>query len=135
MGLFSRSKLVLASLFIALSVVSTTAKHAPSSKCNVFDLLEDCKESVVDIAGDGTEKSLGELDQFLISECDGMSGLIVAKCLMKYLCVNHGETAVEHVDECVREVCPLARRLPPKLCHKRRLGGKASFFEEAVLVR
>jgi hypothetical protein len=101
----------------------------------VYDILEDCKKSVIEITPDGTEKSLGELDKFLISECDGMSGLIVAKCLMKYLCINHGEKAVEHVDECVRNVCPLARRLPPKLCHKRRLGGKASFFEETVLVR
>ena len=122
---------LLASLFLA----TISAKHAPSTHCNVYDILEDCKEKVIQFVEDdksATKKSLGELDKYLIDECKGMSGLIVAKCLMKYLCINHGELAVERVDECVRDVCPLAKRLPPKLCHKRRLGGKATFVEEVL---
>lgn len=101
---------------LLLLAVSTTAKHSPSTHCNVYDLLEDCKDNVIQLAG-GEEKNLGELDEFLIEECSEMSGLLVAKCLMKYMCINHGEKAVDSVRDCVQEVCPLARRLPPKLCH------------------
>ncbi|CAB9520526.1 expressed unknown protein [Seminavis robusta] len=128
--MYSRSFLALLALFVSF-FATTTAKHAPSTHCNVYDILEDCKDRVIEITKGGG-KSLGELDNYLIDECKGMSGLIVAKCLMKYLCINHGEKAVERVDECVRDVCPLAKRLPKKLCHKRRLGGKALFVENVL---
>lgn len=110
---------LLSSLFlltITTTVTVVTAKHSPNTHCNVYDLLEDCRDVVVQVAGGG-EKNLGELDQFLIDECSEMSGLLVAKCLMKYMCINHGEAAVDSVRDCVINVCPLARRLPKKLCH------------------
>ncbi|CAB9525607.1 expressed unknown protein [Seminavis robusta] len=131
--MFSRSFLALVTALVwSLFLVSTaTAKHAPSSRCNVYDILEDCKDQVYKITKKG-KKSLGELDDYLIDECQGMKGMIVAKCIMKYLCINHGEKAVRRVDDCVRGVCPLAKHLPPKLCHKRRLGGKASFIEDVL---
>jgi len=106
--------LVLLGCFLAIN-----AKHAPSTHCNVYDLLEDCKDKVVDITPGGDKKMVGDLDKFLIDECSEMSGLLVAKCLMKYLCINHGEEAVDEVRDCVQQVCPLAKRLPPHLCHKR----------------
>lgn len=101
-------------LFLA---TTTGAKHSPNTHCNVYDLLEDCKDTVVDITDEGEGMSLGELDNYLIQECAEMSGLLVAKCLMKYLCLNHGEEAVDKVRDCVLDVCPLARRLPPRVCH------------------
>jgi len=118
MKLFSRSTIALLSIFLSLwTTTLVSAKHAPNTKCNVYDLLEDCKDTVIDISK-GDEKTVGDLDKFLTDECREMSGLLVAKCLMKYLCINHGEKAVEEVKECVQTVCPLAKRLPPKLCHK-----------------
>ena len=116
-NMFRSTILVLLSLLLLVKAL-VAAKHSPNTHCNVYDLLEDCKEKVIDITPEGDRKTVGELDQFLITECGEMSGLLVAKCLMKYLCINHGEAAVEEVRECVQEVCPLARRLPPKLCHK-----------------
>lgn len=73
-------------LFLA-TTISVNAKHSPNTHCNVYDLLEDCKETVVDITDEGEGMSLGELDNYLIDECSEMSGLLVAKCLMKYLCI------------------------------------------------
>ena len=103
-------------LLLAVTTTTTTAKHSPNTHCDVYDLLEDCKSNVIKLA-DGDEKELGELDNYLIEECKEMSGLLVAKCLMKYMCENHGEAAVDSVRDCVVDVCPLARRLPPRLCH------------------
>jgi len=113
---FSVVSRFLLGLFLLLATTVTNAKHSPNTHCNVYDLLEDCRDNVIKLAG-GETKQLGELDKFLIDECSSMSGLLVAKCLMKYLCINHGEKAVDSVRDCVEDVCPLARRMPKKLCH------------------
>jgi hypothetical protein len=117
---YNRMKLLTVLSFV-WAMTFGAAKHSPNTHCNVYDLLEDCKETVVDVADDGGTISVGELDNYLIEECQEMSGLLVAKCLMKYLCINHGEAAVDKVRDCVLDVCPLARRLPPKVCHNRNL--------------
>ena len=57
--------------------------HAANVKCNVFDLLQVCKDSVVDVAESGEDKNLEDLRDLLIEECEEMNGLLVAKCLMK----------------------------------------------------
>lgn len=108
---------VFAVVFFLMASVTVNAKHSPDTHCNVYDLLEDCKESVIDITDEGESMSLGELDKYLIDECAEMSGLLVAKCLMKYLCINHGEEAVDEVRDCVVSVCPLSKRMPQRVCH------------------
>lgn len=117
--MFSRNAFTLLALFvvICLSQITPTSSHAANVKCNVFDLLETCKDSVVDVADSGEDKNLEDLREMLVDECEEMSGLLVAKCLMKYLCINHGEKAVDEVRDCVSDVCPLAKRLPQKVCH------------------
>ena len=104
-------------LFLSMTP-SVTARHNPSTHCNVYDLLEDCKDSVVDVLDTKSQTNLKELDNFLIQQCQSFSGMIVAKCLMKYLCENHGEASVDRVRDCVIKVCPLAKRLPKKVCVK-----------------
>ena len=118
MTIFSRSTLAFLSVLLSFWATTVSAKHAANTHCNVYDLLEDCKDSLVDVTNGGDQKVEGELDKFLIDECREMSGLLVAKCLMKYLCINHGEKAVDKVRDCVSQVCPLAKRLPTKVCHK-----------------
>lgn len=118
MNVFSRTTIAVFCVLISCFATNVSAKHAANVHCNIFDLLEDCKDTVVDVASDGGKKTVGQLDKFLIEECQEMSGLLVAKCLMKYLCINHGEKAVDEVKSCVQEVCPLSKRLPPKVCHK-----------------
>lgn len=117
--MFSRNTLTVLALFMlsCLASITTTSAHAANTKCNVFDLLETCKDSVVDVAETGDDKNLEDLREYLVEECEEMTGLLVAKCLMKYLCINHGEKAVDEVRDCVSDVCPLAKRLPHKVCH------------------
>lgn len=108
MNVFSSTRIL---LLVLLSFAVANAKHSASTHCNVYDLLEDCKGAVVPLADKSGSTSLGELDTYLIDKCQSYSGMIVAKCLMKYLCENHGEKAVDVVRDCVVKVCPLGKRL------------------------
>lgn len=88
--------------------------HPMSQQCDIIDLVTDCAEEVLGIDEKGFI-DFEAIHEEVSIQCEVERGMLAAACVLKYICEEYGKEQAISIYPCVKQVCPMAKHIDPKV--------------------